>query len=481
MAEKEVEGEESMTFFQHRDTENQRKAPDYIRMITVAVLVRTLKNRYYTLAITLSVSLCLCVLQASAAEVRSLTLDQALTIAMENNRDIARAREYANYVQGKYVEERAAALPQLGLNGSAVFSRDDSQGAMFGGKSFRQDSRSLDVALSQPLFTWGKLSAAIRAAEVGLKTADEQLRIYRQAAWRDVSAAWYDVLLAREMHRLARENETQKRRHLEEARRKFALGVATDYDVLAAEVATENAHPEVIRTENAIRLARERLRFLLALDTDVDAVGTLDLPTADQPVPDNFTAALAKARDKRPELADLRHRIGIYRELLTIAEADNKPRLDLKGGAGWHWMSLEEPAPRRDADGVAWNVGVYLSFPFFDGFRSSGKATQARSDLATKRIEESRLLDSISLEVRDAIYALREAAEIHQAVSGTVRQAERLLHMAEKGYEYGVKTRLEVDDAQLNLLQANSSLARARHDYRVARVNYQWAMGVAGE
>lgn len=438
--------------------------------------------------LTFSVAPLLCVILllpclASAVEPapRALTLDQALAIAMENNRDIARAREYANYVQGKYVEERAAALPQLGLNASASFARDDSQGALFGGKSFRQDSRSLEISLSQPLYTWGKLSAAIRAAEVGLKTADEQLRLYRQAAWRDVSAAWYDILLARELHRLARGNEAQKGRHLEEARRKFALGVATDYDVLAAEVAVENAHPEVIRTENAIRLARERLRFLLALDNDVDAVGTLDLPTPDQPVPDNFTTALAKARDKRPELADLRHRIGIYRELLTIAEADNKPRLDLKGGGGWRWMSLEEPAPRRDADGLAWNVGVYLSFPFFDGLRASGKATQARSDLATKRIEESKLIDTVSLEVRDAIHALREAAEIHQAVSGTVRQAERLLQMAEKGYEYGVKTRLEVEDAQLNLLQANSSLARARRDYRVARVNYQWAMGVAGE
>ena len=46
--------------------------------------------------------------------------------------------------------------------------------------------------------------------------------------------------------------------------------------------------------------------------------------------------------------------------------------------------------------------------------------------------------------------------------------------MAEKGYEFGVKIRLEVDDAQLNL-------ARAQRDYRVARVNFEWAMGVAGE
>lgn len=418
---------------------------------------------------------------AHASGIRTLTLDQALSIAMDKNRDIAKAREYAKYVQGKYVEERSAALPQLSLNGSASLAKDDSQKALTG-TSPRQYSRLVDLTVSQPLYTWGKVNAAIRAAELGLKTADEQLRLYRQAVYRNVSAAYYDILLAKELHHLSLENQSQKQRHLDEARRKFSAGVATDYDVLAAEVAADNARPEVIRAENSIRTTRERLRFLLALETEeVDAVGTLDRPTADRPVPVTYEEALLSARKRRPELADLRLRIGIYDELITIANADDKPRLDLKGGAGWHWASLDDPGPKRDADGPAWNVGIYLTFPFFDGLKTSGRVAQARSDLRTKQIEEARLVDSITLEVREAGYALREAVEIYQAISGTVRQAERLVQMAEKGYEYGVKIRLEVDDAQLNLLQAKSSLAKAQRDYRVARVNYEWASGMAGD
>ncbi len=415
-----------------------------------------------------------------ASEIKALTLEQALAIAMEKNRDIEKAREYAQYVQGRYREERAAALPQIALQGSVAMARDQSLTAS-AGSAPRQTSGSLGITVSQPLYTWGKIGAAIRAAEVGLKTADEQLRLYRQAAWRDVSSCWYDILLAKELHRLALENEKQKQRHLEEARRKLAVGLATEYDVLAAEVAHENARPEVIRSENAVRTTRERLRFLLAAPGEVDASGALANPTLDRPIPSDHEGALAIARKKRPELSDLRLKIGIYDELLTIADADNKPRLDLKGGAGWNTLSLDDSGPSRSADGAAWNVGVHLSFPFFDGFRTSGRVIQARSELRTRRLEELKLLDSIALEVREAGNALREAAEIHQAVSGTVRQAEKLLTMAEKGYEYGVKIRLEVDDAQLNLLQAQNSLARAQRDYRVARVNYEWAIGTLGE
>ncbi|MEI6206407.1 MAG: TolC family protein [Desulfuromonadales bacterium] len=416
-----------------------------------------------------------------AAEVRTLTLNQAISIANEKNRDIEKAREYMKYVQGRYVEERSAALPQFSLNGSAGLAKDESQKAIYG-IAPRQFSGQIDLTVSQPLYTWGKVNAAIRAAELGLKTADEQLRLYRQAACRDVTTAYYDILLAKELHHLSVENQSQKQRHLDEARRKFSAGVATDYDVLAAEVAADNARPEVIRSEHSIRITRERLRFLLALGVEeVDAAGPLEVPSADRPVPISYDEALLSARKRRPELADLRLRIGVYDELITIAAAEDKPRLDLKGGTGWHWLSLDDPGPKLDANGMAWNVGVYLTFPFFDGLKSSGKVAQARSDLRTKQIEEAKLLDTIALEVREAGYALKEAIEIFQAISGTVRQAERLVQMAEKGYEFGVKIRLEVDDAQLNLLQAKSNLAKAQRDYMVARVNYAWASGEVGE
>ena len=85
------------------------------------------------------------------------------------------------------------------------------------------------------------------------------------------------------------------------------------------------------------------------------------------------------------------------------------------------------------------------------------------------------------LAIKMTLYRASEDSEIVAALSGTVRQAERLLQMAEKGYEYGVKIRLEVDDAQLNLLQAQSNLARARRDYLAARTNLDWTTGRLGE
>jgi len=124
------------------------------------------------------------------------------------------------------------------------------------------------------------------------------LRLYRQAAFRDVSITFYDVLLSRELHAIARQNLEQKERHLEEARRKYSAGVATDYEILAAEVAAENARPEVIRTENRIRDALDRLRFLLAFKDDrLDVTGNLD--AGDVPAVQTYEAVYNTALEQR--------------------------------------------------------------------------------------------------------------------------------------------------------------------------------------
>jgi outer membrane protein TolC len=414
-------------------------------------------------------------------KVWTLTLEECRGIVLEKNKDIQKAKEYRNGVMGRYIEERAAALPQLTANATINHERDESLKGFYRGLfPFEREARTADVALSQALYTFGRIGAAIRAAKVGLEAAEDQLRIYQQAALRDVSAAFQDVLLAKELNILARQNLDQKIRHQDEARRKFSAGVATDYDVLAAEVGMENARPDVIRTENLIRTTREKLRFILGIeDQEVDGIGELTTSLGPNP---QYEETVTVARKNRPELSDVKKKIQMYEELVKIYNAGNLPRVDLKAGWGWRQLGFGTLEFGSAAgEGQAWSAGVFFSFPFFDGMRTQGKVIQAKSDVASLKIDEAKLRDSITLQVRDAINACREAEEIVRSLSGTVRQAERLLRMAEKGFEYGVKTRLEVDDAQQNVNQAKGNLAKANRDYLVARATLEWVMGTIGE
>jgi HAE1 family hydrophobic/amphiphilic exporter-1 len=405
---------------------------------------------------------------ARAEEVRALTLDQALGIANERNRAIARAFEFRNQAEGIYVTERAAALPHLTAYGILAHGDDDISGTS------PYDRHNASLQLDQALFTWGQVQAAIRAARIGMQTADERWRASRQEALRDTAVVFYDVLLARELNSVFAQNLAQKSRRLDEARKRNAVGLATDYDMLVAEVAEANARPEVVRTDNLIRSQRDRLRLVLGIEVPVDAAGDLNMTPFDPP---GYVEALAVAREQRPELRDLRHRIGIAGELVTIARAGDKPRLDLIGNYDW----TEIDADIGENDVKQWEVGLKLSWPLFDGLRTRGEVQQAKSELASLRIDEQLLLDTVALEIREAIDKINVAIELVRALDDTVAQAERLLRLSEKGFEYGVKIRLEVDDAELNLRQARSSLALARRDYLVAEVELGRAMGILGE
>ncbi|MCJ7663205.1 MAG: TolC family protein, partial [Desulfobacterales bacterium] len=229
-------------------------------------------------------------------EVQILTLEEALQITAEKNRDIQKALEYRNWVEGLYVEERAAALPQLTITAHASNERDKSRQASGTGYPLRSNTRSSELGFSQALFTWGQVGAAIRAAKVGIATADDQLRIFRQAAFRDVSASFYDILLAKALNTITVQNLEQKTRHYDEARKKYSAGVATDYDVLAGRVAVENARPEVIRTENLIRISRENLRFLMGHAQEVDIKGSLEATITSYPKYEDTVEVAAKNR-----------------------------------------------------------------------------------------------------------------------------------------------------------------------------------------
>jgi HAE1 family hydrophobic/amphiphilic exporter-1 len=416
---------------------------------------------------------------ASVSGKRILSLDESIQIALDKNRDVARARVYQEWVRGKYVEERAAALPSLAATANVTKARDEAASNFADGQqpagSLTED---VGVTVDQALFTWGKTRSAMRAARLAIDAAEDDLERYRQAVARDVTEAFYDALYAHEIVDIAKDTLAQRRRQLDETLQRQALGTATDYDVLAARVATDNQRPEVLRAEGQVVLALDRLRLLLAQESaDFDVAGTFEVGSGAVP---SLEEASRTALEHRPDLKSLAGAVDIREELVSVAAAGNKPRLDLQAGAGWRWLELGPGPGSASGDGKTWNVGLTLTFPFFDGMATRGRVAQAESDLATSKLDWAKARDAAQVEVHTALDQVRVSAEIVRALSGAVEQAQRLLVMAQTGNGLGVKTRLEVEDALLNVRLAEANMAKARRDHVVALANLKFAQGTLG-
>ncbi len=405
---------------------------------------------------------------ASALAQRVIPLEEALQLTLDYSRDVLIAAEGKKQSEGRYVEERAAALPQLKLDAAAVRLRDNV--TFLSPKELTHTDYNGNLNLTQALFTWGQIGAAIRAAKYDREAAEHQYREARQLALREAATAYYDLLFTLELERVARDNVAQKQRHLDEATRRRQAEVATDYDVLAARVALTNAQPALTRAENDIRLATDRLRYYMGIDEDFQVEGPLQCSLKKPfPLPD----VLARARDNRPEVAYYESRVGVFKEIITVAKGNARPRFDFKANGGRAALGAID----GNTPGNHWDAGIYLSFPIFDGLKTKGQVMQAQSRLATTELEMKRLLDQIALQAREAINNVDESIQIIKGLEATITQTERLLAMAEAGYRAGVKTKLEVDDAETDVLTAKVNLARARRDYLRAWTLLAWIMG----
>jgi len=404
-------------------------------------------------------------------DVTNLDLDGALTLAAEKNKDIKVAQEYRRKVEGIYIEERSAALPKIGFNGTVQYGKDESQRAYSDTTALSNHSYGGEITLKQPLYTWGQIGAAVRAAKIGIMTSDDQLKLHCQAVARDVSTAFYDLLLSTELQQIARRNLELKLHHLDESRRKYSAGVATDYDVLSAEVAVKNARPEVIQYENLERVLKERLGMLIGIQGDhFNITGVLNVTA--KPL-QNIQQTVQRAWNNRAELSELNHQLGMREELIKVVNAADKPRVDLQASYGWNDLTVED----SNESGNTVSTALIFSYPFFDGMNTRGRLEQARSEVRSLMLQKEKLKDSIRLEVFESFSTLRESVEIVNALTGTVAQAEELASMAEDGFIYGVKTHLDVQDSQLSVKQARGNLAKAKRDYLVAEVTLKWVIG----
>lgn len=426
------------------------------------------------LGIALSASIC-------HSEQRSLTMEDCLKMTNEYSRDILLAKEGINISEGRYIEERAAAFPYIGTETSVKRYRDEaleksglppaySQILGIPSPNLEQNELESKLTLAQPIFTWGQVTAAINAAKHDMKSSEFKLQEVRQLALRESATAYYGLLLAIELEKTAKDNIEQKRRHLDEAERKYKMEVATDYDVLAAKVALTNAEPDLTRVQNSIRLFKDRVRYFTGMEGDFEPKGTLHCEIEK---PEGLENVLSEANENRPDIKYYMSQVDTFSELVKVAKGSNKPRLDLKGELGIKkYIEYGEEYPGKN-----WNAGLYLTFPLFDGLRGKGQVMQAESRVSSNQVELKKLQDQILLDARQAINDVNEAIEIVKSLEATTVQAERLLKMAEAGYKYGVKTKLEVDDADSNLLSARINLAKARHDYLAARTKLNWVMG----
>ncbi len=228
--------------------------------------------------------------------------------------------------------------------------------------------------------------------------------------------------------------------------------MATELEVLRAEVDVENARAETLRAENEVSAARSLLNTVMVRPTAAPVVPTDTLAVV--PFQVDFDEAVKEALTSRPELQLLRTQERVQTLLVDVTAGDMKPSVEFNGSYGF---AVRRPQNLFTLNYARWTAGFNLKVPLFDGKRTAGRVAQARAERNTVTQRIAALENQVRLEVQSAVRCAR-AGQIAptQAAELNVTQARRASEMTEANYKLGAATQLEVVDAQQSLRQAEN-------------------------
>lgn len=423
----------------------------------------------------------------------TLSLADALDLALIHNRDIQSAVEGQIVGKGRVWEGYSEALPKL--TGTASYRRLDRTPATstppttltigkppdtttltIAGSTIvlgSKDNYSVNFVLSQPIFHGGQIIASINSGLIFSFITDEQLRATVDQVIYAAAHAYFDALLAKKLYDVDLEALNSAEAHLKDVLKRKEAGVATQIDVLRAQVEVANTRADMIRQDDSKKLGIASLLRIMGVSQQSDV--TLSEELEYRPIRPALEAAVKSAYEKRPDVYLAELDVRIQEEAVRLARSKYFPFVDASFTQLW-----AKPDPNNTSHidwGRQWFAGIGATWFIFDGFRREAQILEAKAILRQTQIRLADTEQRAQLEVTQALTSLRDAEEQIEAQKSNVERAREGLRLAMVGYPE-VTTEVEVTDARAALVRAEGVRWQAIYAHQIARLDLQKAMGL---
>jgi len=410
-----------------------------------------------------------------------LSTEDCLKLALVNNKVLQRITEEKEIARGERLKSYSAILPTVGLTGD--YTRLDMVSSITlpafpglpGGKITMGDVDNYAVGLrvAQPIYAGGSIRATIHAARLFSMLTDETVRAAAQDLIYTATHSYYDVLLNQHLLEISADAVRSAQAHLDNVKQRRQGGVASDFDVLRAEVELSNFQAELIRNQNAINVAKAQLLKVMGVSQDSDFTLSDELVYIRSEM--TMEEAVEAAYRNRPDLFSREFDIKYQKELLRIAESRYWPVL-----SGYYNNTWSKPDPHTVMEiewGYAWQAGIMATLPIFDGLSREGEIIAQKARIRQALINLIDAEETALFELTTALLSIEDAKEFVESQSLNLNRAKEGLRLAEVGYKQGTNTQVEMIDAQAALTTARVNHYQAIYSHIIAKLDLQKAMG----
>ena len=412
---------------------------------------------------------CLVVL-ATGGEAAAETLEAALARAYENNPTLLAERARLRATDEAVPLARAGARPTFRIDGNIGVSETDTTTTSLGRTSESSASltpRNYDIVVSNSLYQGGRVDAETASAEHLVRAGRAGLLSVEQAIMLDAATAYLDVLSDRAVLDLNRNNERVVSRQLQAAQDRFRVGEVTRTDISQAEARLAQAKADRIAAEGRLVTTNGNYRR-----TTGAPPGDLSWPPMPRDMPESEEAALALAETESPGILAAEFTSAAARADIRAAQSSLYPRVSLQGSYGTYYDQTEATEERSAA-----TLNVNVSIPLYQSGAERSRVRRAKQVAAQRRFEADQARREARLDITSAWEALETARARIAAIESQVEAASIALEGVTQEAFVGLRTTLDVLDAEQELFRANVDLVRAQRDEIVSAYRLQAATG----
>ncbi|MFO7895484.1 MAG: TolC family protein [Candidatus Cloacimonadales bacterium] len=437
---------------------------------------------------------------------RNLSLEESIQLALQNNKELQKAREEMGKYRQEYNIVRANLMPQISLSGGYNFKRtilpdsaipelpslstmldstataNDQVIAGYidnGFASFIPEAESDEytlagsVKLEQAVFLGGKLINGIKIARKLYTLEEKKYYLSEQNLIFETQDKYYQTKLAGEVAKIQGEALEFAELYYQQVSDMQQQGMVSEYDKLRAELEVKKMQPQVLEAEKNAKLALQSFANHLNIEeVELNLTDGISLPQMQEI---DLESALARALKNRMELELSEIGVEVGKVNLRYEKGNFLPNIGIT--AEYNYFGTDQSKIEADDWGSSYSVGIGFSMPLFTGFSNNAKIKKARHSLQQSRLDHQALQEMIRLDVRNSY--LQWQADLEKVDTQVQNQelAEMGWQIAQARYENQISNQLEVIDAQLQMKTAKLNYMNARYAAAISYQRLQKAMG----
>jgi len=412
----------------------------------------------------------------------AITLKESINLALVNNPSVQAAQSKLEASSSRVGQAVSAFLPTFRVDASTgknytqpsimQFDMGGVSQSLVVGTSEVYPSKSIQLSVTQPLFTGGKLLTGYDVSRKGWDIANEDFRKAKQEVVFNTISAYLGVLKAKKYVDLANESVDLTGKQVQRIQAMLNNGLVTKADLLRSQVQEANAQVALLQANNSLEIAKNI--YNNAVGNDIDT--SVEVSDADysQTLPEKRDDASlqAFAFDNRPDWRQFVANKGIADDAVKMAYSGYMPTVALIGRTGDQITSYSNYT--NDVSQWNWNITGSWSL---DNFAPPLRVREAAENLDAVKANEETVRRGIILDVRNSIYELKSAEESMPGAKKAVDLAQENYQAAVVRFEAGATTNLEMMDAMISLTEAKYRFTQAQYELEIAKAKINKVCG----